>query len=102
MRSTRLKGQMIALLTFVLVASSFSVVSPAQAGPISDMIARHRQAKQMKLPPVEKPFSKKPVKDLNAQNASFSTRLKKRFSLKKDGPTNSPLFQDSNVTKTSR
>jgi hypothetical protein len=102
MRSKRRKTSIIALLSFALVATSFSVVPPAQGGPISEMIARHRQARQMKLPPKDKPFSGKPVKDLNAKTASFSSKLKKRFTFKKDGATDAPIFTDSNVTKTSR
>jgi hypothetical protein len=90
---------MIALLTFALVASTCQV---AQSGPISDMLARHRQNRQMKLPPMDPPFSKKPVKDLNTKTASLSTKLKKRFSFKKDGPTDANPFSDSNVMKTSR
>ncbi len=96
MLSNRLKSRIIVALGVALLAS-FVPVSPAPAGPISDMIARHRQNRAMKLPPMDKPFSTKPVKDLNARTASLSERFKKRFSFKRNGSSNS----DQGVIKAS-
>ena len=97
MLSNRLKVRMIASLTFAILAIS-GPAPLAQAGPISDMIARHRQAQAMKLPPMDKPFSKKPVRDLNAPNVSLTERFKKRFSLRRGGSDG----MDQGVVKTSR
>jgi hypothetical protein len=102
MRPRNHRVRLVAVLTLALLGSSVAVIPPAQAGPIADMMARHRQAKQMKLPPMEKPFSKKPVKDLSVQNTSFATRLKKRFSIKRDGASGMAPIVDSSVTKASR
>jgi hypothetical protein len=95
------KALMVASLALAVLATS-AVVSPApiQAGPISDMLAKHRQARQMKLPPVTKPHTIVPFKDPNARTASLSQRFKQRFSLKRgaaDGAT-----KDQGVIKTSR
>ena len=99
MPSNRLKARMIASLALVILAFS-GAVPPAQAGPISDMLARHRQNKQMQLPPMDKPFSTKPVRDLNAKNASLTQRFKQRFHLKRNGGEG--MNMDTGVTKTSR
>jgi hypothetical protein len=66
------------------------------------MIARYRQKQAMKLPPMDPPFSKKAVKDPNVSTASFSSRLKKRFSFKKDATSGVIPFQDSNVNRASK
>ena len=55
---------------------------------------------QMKLPPVDKPFSTKPVRDLNARNASLTQRFKQRFHLNRSGTQG--MNADSGVVKTSR
>jgi hypothetical protein len=103
MPSNRRKARMIVSLTLAVLATSTLVVPRSQAGPISDMIARHRQNQQMKLPPVDKPFSTKPVRDLNARNTSLKDRFKKRFSLNRSNSTGGiPLNSDSGVVKTSR
>jgi hypothetical protein len=94
---------MIALLTFAIVASvNFSLIPQAKAGPLGDLIARQRQKHAMKLPAMDPPFSKKPIKDLNLKSASFTTRLKKRFSIHKTPTSGVIPFQDSNVTKASK
>ncbi len=95
MRTNRRNGLMIASLAIALLATT-AQVPPAQAGPISDMIARRRQAKAMKLPPVTKPHTITPYKDPNAKTASLSQRFKKRFNLKRNAN------QDQGVVKASR
>jgi hypothetical protein len=90
---------MISSLTLVILAFS-CLAPPTEAGPISDMLARHRQNRQMKLPPVDKPFSTKPVRDLNARNASFTQRFKQRFQLNRS--SGQGMSTDSGVMKTSR
>jgi hypothetical protein len=95
----RLKARMIASLTLVILACS-GPAPTAQAGPISDMLARHRQNQQMKLPPVDKPFSTKPVRDLNARNQSLTQRFKQRFHLNRSGTAG--MSTDSGLIKTSR
>jgi hypothetical protein len=99
MLSNRRKGRMFAMLVVALLATS-ALVPPAQAGPISDMLARHRQARQMKLPPVTKPHTIVPFKDPNARTASLSQRFKQRFSLKRNSSAGSN--KDQSVIKTSR
>ena len=100
MLTNRHKGQMIASLAFALLAN-LALIAPAQAGPISDMLARHRQAKALKLPPMDKPFVIKPVKDPNIRTASLSQRFKQRFSLKR-GSNPDGVFKDQGVMRTSR
>jgi hypothetical protein len=95
MRTNHRTGLMIASLAVALLAT-LAVVPSAQAGPISDMIARHRQAKAMKLPPMTKPHTIVPIKDPNARTASLSQRFKQRFSLKRNSN------QDQGVVRTSR
>ncbi len=103
MDSTPRKARLITFLTIALVASiGLSLTPPAEAGPISDMVSRYRQRQMMKLPPVDPPFSKKPVKDLNVRTASISSRLKKRFTFKRESSSGVIPFQDSNVNRTSR
>jgi hypothetical protein len=103
MLQNRRKVMMIAFLTLVMVASvGFSVIPPAQAGPISDFIARHRQKQQLKLPPMTPPFSKQPVKDMNVQTASFTSRLKKRFTIRKPPTSGTIPFEDKNVSRASQ
>jgi hypothetical protein len=97
MLANRRKGRMIASLAVALLATS-TLVSPAQAGPISDMLARHRQAKAMKLPPVTKPHTIQSIKDPNARTASLSQKFKQRFNLKKNSPSTST--KDQSVIKT--
>jgi hypothetical protein len=102
MPSNRRKALMIASLGFALVAS-LALVPSSQAGPISDMLARHRMNKQMKIPPMDKPFSKTPIRDPNFKNASLTERFKKRFSLGRgnsDGTV--PMPRDFGVINTSR
>jgi hypothetical protein len=102
MPTNRRKSRQIALVTLTLLAS-LALVPSAQAGPISDMLALHRQNKQMKLPPMEKPFSNKPHKDPNVRNVSVTDRLKKRFSFKKPTPSGViPLKDDLGSMRTSR
>lgn len=103
MLSNRRNARMIASLAVAIVATA--VLAPtSEAGPISDMLARHRQAKIMKLPPMDKPFSSKPVKDLNVTNTSLRDRLKKRFSLGRTPPSSGviPLNKDLGVVRTAR
>lgn len=97
MPSNRRKALVFALLAVAVLATS----APAFAGPISDMIARHRQQRAMKLPPVEKPFSMKPHRNLNAP--SLAQRFKQRFSLKRGASDGLfPMNHDSGVIKTSK
>jgi hypothetical protein len=91
---------MIAFL-FFSVAAGLSQIPPAEAGPISDMMARYRQNKAMKLPPMEPAHSMKPVKDINVQTASFATRLKKRFSFKKTPTSGVIPFKDKSASNAS-
>ncbi len=95
MRTNRRNGWMIAGLALALLVNT-ALVAPAQGGPISDMLARHRQAKAMKLPPMDKPHTIIPFKDPNARTASLTQRFKKRFGLKKNAN------QDQGVVKASR
>ncbi len=105
MISIRTRSQMAAALAVVALAT-LSPVPAASGGPISDMLARHRQHRQMRIPPIDKPFSGKPVKDVSP--SSLSGRFKKRFSLTRpDGSslTSGGLFSpkaDPGFTKTSR
>ena len=82
MRSNHRQGRMIAALVVALLATS-ALTSPAPAGPISDMLARHRQAKLTKLPPVDKPHTIKQIKDPYAQTTSLSQRFKQRFAVRR-------------------
>ncbi len=94
------KALILASLTFAVVATLVPAVS-AQAGPISDMLARHRQQRSMKLPPMEKPFSMAPHRNPNAP--SLTQRFKQRFSLKRGSSSfSSPLNHDSGVIRTSK
>ena len=102
MPSNRRKALMIACLGFALVAN-FALVPSSHAGPISEMLARHRMNKQMKIPPMDKPFSKKPIRDPNLKTASLKDRFTKRFSLgrgRSDGTV--PMTRDPGVINTSR
>jgi hypothetical protein len=94
MLSIRLKAR-----TAVALLAIAALVTPVSAGPISDMLARHRQARQTKLPPMSKPFDMRPVKDLSVKTASLSERFKKRFSLKRGGATDGT---SQGVVRTSR
>ena len=97
MPSNRRKARVFASLAVAVLATS----APVHAGPISEMIARHRQQRAMKLPPVDKPFTIKPYRDPNTQ--SLTQRFKQRFSLKRGASDSSfPMNQDSGVVKTSR
>jgi hypothetical protein len=80
MPSNRRKALMIATLGFALVAN-LALIPSSHAGPISDMLARRRMNQQMKIPPMDKPFLKTPIRDPNLRTASLTERLKKRFSL---------------------
>jgi hypothetical protein len=97
MPSNRRNARLIAMLLALAFLATVAPVSTAPAGPIGDMMARHRQARQMKLPAVDKPHTIKPYRDTNARTASLSQRFKQRFSLKKGAN-----FQDQGVIKTSR
>jgi hypothetical protein len=91
-----------------LVGLGALIPAPAVAGgPISEMIGRYKMKQQMKLPPMQKPFSTKPVKDISP--SSLSNRFKQRFSMKKPSGTSitsgGGLFgskNDSGVVRTSR
>jgi hypothetical protein len=83
MRTNHRKGWMLASFAVALLAT-LTLVPPAHAGPISDMLAKRRQAKMNKLPPMTKPHTVVPIKDPYAQHASLSQRFKQRFGLKKD------------------
>ena len=99
MPSNRLKARMVASLSLVILAFS-ATAKPTEAGPISEMLARRRQGQQLKLPPMDKPFSTKPVRDLNAKTTSLSQRFKQRFHLKRGGSDGAGT--DTGVVKTSR
>ena len=96
------------VVTLALVGLATMLPAPAVAGgPISDMIGRYKMRQQMKIPPMQKPFSTKPVKDLNP--SSLSSRFKQRFSMTKPSGTSitskGGLFSpngDSGVVRTSR
>jgi hypothetical protein len=106
MISKRSRALFVAALA--LVGLSTTLPAPAVAGgPISDMIGRYRMHRQMKIPPMEKPFSTKPVKDISP--SSLSSRFKKRFSTTRPSGTSitsgGGLFSpktDSGLTRTSR
>ena len=104
MPSNRRKARMIACLAFALLAN-FGPVPTSHAGPISDMLARRRMNKAMKIPPMDKPFSTKPIQDPNLKTASLKDRFKKRFSLsrgKTDGTVPAQMNRDFGVINTSR
>jgi hypothetical protein len=97
MPSNRVKDFVFASLAFAILATS----APVHAGPISDMIARNRQRREMRLPPPDKPFQIKPYKDPNAPG--LAQRFKQRFTLKRGSSDSSfPMNHDSGVIKTSR
>jgi hypothetical protein len=106
MISRRYRAVFVATLALVGLAT----MSPAPAtagGPISDMIGRYKMKQQMKIPPMQKPFSTKPVKDLSP--SSLSSRFKKRFSTPQPSGTSITsrrgLFgtnSDSGVVRASR
>ncbi len=100
MPSNRVKVLVFASLAVAVLATS-APLGPASAGPISDMLARHRQQRSMRLPPPDKPFTIKPYKDPNAP--SLTQRFKQRFSLKRGASdSSSPMHEDSGVIKTSK
>ena len=96
MHKNHSQGRIIACLAVALAATIAQVPPAAHAGPIGDMLARHRQARQMKLPPVTKPHTIVPYKDPNARTAGLTQRFKQRFSLKRNAN------KDQGVVKTSR
>ncbi len=102
MRSNRIEGRrLISLVAALVAASALASPATATAGPISDMLARHRQAKMTKLPPVDKPHTIKKIRDpYPNKTASLSQRFKQRFNLKR-GSSSNPLT-DQGVIKTSR
>jgi len=98
MLATRRKARMIAALALALVATSMTAPTTS-AGPISDMLARHRQARALRLPPMDKPFQIKNYKDPNARRASLTQRFKQRYALRKAGMGST---KDQSVIKTKR
>ena len=99
MLASRRNARTIARLAIAFLAV-LTIAPDAPAGPISDMIARHRQARSMKLPPADKPRAIRPIKDPNARTAGLTGRFKQRFSLKKGQSTGST--KDQGVIQTSR
>ncbi len=87
---------------FALVALAILLPAPAApAGPISEILARHRMNRRMRIPPMEKPFSGKPIKDLNAP--SLARRFQSRFALRRDGSSVIlPMNRDQGVVRTKR
>ena len=84
MISRRYRAVLVA--TLALVGLATVTPTPATAGgPISEMIGRYKMRQQMKIPPMQKPFSTGPVKDLTP--SSLSSRFKKRFSTIRPGGT---------------
>jgi hypothetical protein len=106
MISKRYRALFVAALALVGLATMLP--APAVAGgPISEMIGRYKMHRQTKIPPMEKPFTGKPVKDISP--SSLSSRFKKRFSMTKPSGTSitsgGGLFSpktDSGLTRTSR
>jgi hypothetical protein len=90
------------VLFAALLALAWSPVPPAQAGPIGDLIAKHRQNKAMRLPPISKPFSTEPVKDISPKKSILAQRFKQRFQLKRGGATDGSAAPDQGVVRTSR
>jgi ABC-type microcin C transport system permease subunit YejB len=99
----RRKALMIASLGFALVAN-FALVPSSQAGPIADMLARRKMNQQMKIPPMDKPFSTRPIADPNLKTAGLRERFKKRFSLGRGTTPQGvmPLNKDYGIVNTSR
>ncbi len=103
MSTNRTRAGLAVALALVVLGSP---IAPAQAGPIGDMLARHKAQRQMQLPPVEKPFTGRPVKDISP--SSMKSRFKKRFTPSAGravkGPTGAlgSMFHDSGVNRTSR
>jgi hypothetical protein len=99
MPSNRLEGHKLASTVVALLVAGV-LASPATAGPISDMLARHRQAKMTKLPPMDKPHTIKKIKDpYPPRTASLSQRFKQRFGLNRSSnPLTNP---DPGLIKTS-
>ena len=85
-----------------LLALAWSPVPPAQAGPIGDLIAKHRQNRSMRLPPINKPFSTAPVKDISPRKSILAQKFQQRFQLKRGGAADGPSTQDQGVVRTSR
>ncbi len=107
MLANRPGQRMLAVLTLGI---GLGMAQVGQAGPISDMLARHRAQRQVKLGPVEKPFTNKPFRDLSTP-PSVTDRLKKRFAIRKQvgttGQSHLPSIfarkdKDPGVIKTSR
>ncbi len=92
---TQRRRRMTALLGLALLSGAV-LAPPAPAGPVAEMLARHRKARQTKLPPMDKPFVVKPVRDPYAATTSLSGRFKQRFGLGRPG------LADPGVVRTSR
>ena len=94
------------ILGLALLTLAVEAPAPALAGgPISEMLARRKMQRQMKLPPMDKPFSGKPIKDISPVN--LSSRFRQRFSLRRPDGTSilSKGFfapKDEGLTRTSR
>ena len=104
MLSKRLRSRTIATtaaLAVVVAAATFASTSPAHAGPIGDLLTRHRQARQMRLPPVDKPHTIRTYKDPNARTASLTRRFQQRFGLGRPSASEGSTG-DPGVMKTSR
>ena len=99
MPSNRLEGrEHIGLLSVLLILGALA--SPASAGPISDMLARHRAAKITRLPPVTKPLTITKIKDpYPIKSPGLTQRFKQRWALRHGGnPLTNP---DPGIIKTS-
>ncbi|WP_435009899.1 hypothetical protein P12x_001107 [Tundrisphaera lichenicola] len=95
----------LALALAFLTLVSLTPTPVSAGGPISEMLARRKMQRQMKIPPMDQPFSTKPVRDISPSN--LSNRFRQRFSLKK--PDGSSILsggffapKDQGVARTSR
>ena len=57
----RLAARIAGPLVLAVLAAGVPAPAPA-GGPISDMMARRRARQQMRIPPMDQPFSSRPVK----------------------------------------
>ena len=103
MTTNRRNARLVAFLSLVIGSSLTLDPRSTHAGPISEMLARHRSQKQLKLPPMDKPFSSKPPYNFDTKTTSLTDRFKKRFSIRRGSSEGIiPLNKDMGLIKTSR
>jgi hypothetical protein len=98
MTSIRLNVRGLTTLAVALLV--LAIAAPAPAGPISDMLARHRAAKATKLPPLDKPHTIKKIKDpYPPRTGSLAQKFKQRMAVRQAKATMEG--KDPGIIKTS-